>query len=247
MSIRYRLDNIRTTYGSRTVLDIERLTLHSGRLYILTGANGAGKSTLLSHLALLSPPAAGKIALDGETVLWSNGSLLRLRREVTLVHQSPYLFTGSVATNVAYGLKLRGVHGDSLKQRVEDALALVGLPGFGQRRSRELSGGEAQRVALARALALETKVLLLDEPLANVDRETSELMGKIISTLPARGTTVVMTTHDPEHLERMQGERIHLVAGRLDAPRANRSTSFDEGEKQPCLLSPKPAASFLTA
>ena len=247
MSIRYRLNSIRTTYGSRTVLDIDRLTLHSGRLYILTGANGAGKSTLLSHLALLSQPAAGDIVFDGEAVRWSNGSLLRLRREVTLVHQSPYLFTGSVAANVAYGLKLRGVHGDGLRQRVEDALTRVGLPGFGHRRSRELSGGEAQRVALARALALETKVLLLDEPLANVDRDTSALLEKIVSALPARGTTVVMTTHDPEHVERLKGERIHLVAGRLAAPQSFRSTSFDEGENLPCRLSPKPATSFSIA
>lgn len=247
MSIRYQLDSIRTTYGSRTILDIEKLTLHAGHLYILTGANGAGKSTLLSHLALLSPPATGKIVLNGETVLWSNGSLLRMRREVTLVHQSPYLFTGSVAANVAYGLKLRGIHGDRLRQRVESALALVGLPGFEQRRSRELSGGEAQRVALARALALETNVLLLDEPLANVDRETSKLMETIISALPAGGTTVVMTTHDPEHVERLKGERIHLTAGRLAAPHTSRNTSFDEGEHLPCHLSPKPAASFSIA
>ena len=241
MSIRYRLNSIRTTYGFRTVLDIDRLTLHSGRLYILTGANGAGKSTLLSHLALLSAPSTGEIIFEDKAVRWDNSSLHHQRREVTLVHQSPYLFTGSISANVAYGLKLRGMHGDGLRQRVEDALALVGLPGFGHRRSRELSGGEAQRVALARALALETKVLLLDEPLANVDRATSELLEGIVAALPARGTTVIMTTHDPEHLERLQGERIHLVAGRLAEPQGR---PLFEGENQPCLLSPKPAASF---
>nr|WP_246551785.1 ABC transporter ATP-binding protein [Geobacter hydrogenophilus] len=228
-------------------MDIGRLTLRAGRLYILTGANGAGKSTLLSHLALLTAPTSGEIVFEGETVHWSNSALQRQRRDVTLVHQSPYLFTGSVAANVAYGLKLRGVHGDGLKQRVEEALALVGLAGFGHRRSRELSGGEAQRVALARALALETKVLLLDEPLANVDRNTSDLLENIISALPARGTTVVMTTHDPEHLERLKGERIHLTAGRLAAPQSFSNTSVEEGEIQPCRLSPKPATSFSIA
>ncbi|MBT1076177.1 energy-coupling factor ABC transporter ATP-binding protein [Geobacter grbiciae] len=247
MSIRYRLDSIQTSYDSRTVLDIGQLTLRAGRLYILTGANGAGKSTFLSHLALLTAPTSGEIVFEGETVHWSNSALQRQRRDVTLVHQSPYLFTGSVAANVAYGLKLRGVHGDGLKQRVEEALALVGLAGFGHRRSRELSGGEAQRVALARALALETKVLLLDEPLANVDRNTSDLLENIISALPARGTTVVMTTHDPEHLERLKGERIHLAAGRLVAPQSFSTTSVEEGEIQPCRLSPKPATSFSIA
>jgi tungstate transport system ATP-binding protein len=243
----YHLSNIRTTYGSRTVLDIERLTLHAGRLYILTGANGAGKSTLLSHLALLTAPTEGEITFEAEPVRWNNGALLRQRREVTLVHQSPYLFTGTVAANVAYGLKLRGMHGDGLKRRVEEALSLVGLAGFGLRRSRELSGGEAQRVALARALALETKVLLLDEPLANVDRETNELLTAMIAGLPGRGTTVIMTTHDPEHLEHLKGERIHLVAGLVASPHAPRTRSRDEGEHESCRLSPKPATSFSIA
>lgn len=241
-----RLTKIRTTHAGRTVLSIERLTLRSGRLYILTGANGAGKSTLLSHLALLSAPSSGEITFGNETVRWNNGSLQRQRRQVTLVHQSPFLFTGSVLANVAYGLKLRGVHGDELKRRSEKALALVGLDGFGHRHSRELSGGEVQRVALARALALETSVLLLDEPLANVDRETSDFLTSIIARLPAAGTTIVMTTHDPEHAERLGGERIHLVAGELVNPLTGAKLSCSEGDEL-CRLSPKPAVSFSNA
>lgn len=241
-----RLTNIRTTYAGRTVLAIDRLSLHSGRLYILTGANGAGKSTLLSHLALLTAPASGEIIFGDRMVHWNNGTLRHLRRQVTLVHQSPYLFTGSVLANVAYGLKLRGVNGDELKRRAENALTLVGLGGFGHRRSRELSGGEAQRVALARALALETRVLLLDEPLANVDRGTSDLLTTIISGLPATGTTVVMTTHDPDHADRLGGERIHLVEGELAHPLTGVKLSCSEGDEL-CRLSPKPAASFSIA
>jgi len=241
-----RLTNIRTTYAGRTILAINRLSLHSGRLYILTGANGAGKSTLLSHLALLAPPTCGEIAFGDRTVRWNNGTLRHLRRQVTLVHQSPYLFNGSVLANVTYGLKLRGVDGAELKRRAEKALALVGLGGLGHRRSRELSGGEAQRVALARALALETRVLLLDEPLANVDRETSDILTSIIVGLPAAGTTVVMTTHDPDHADRLGGERIHLVAGELAHPFTGVKLSGSQGD-EPCRLSPKPAASFSIA
>ena len=247
MSTCYQLNSVRTVYGSRTVLDIERLTIRCGSLYLLTGANGAGKSTLLSHLALLSPPTAGELRFGEETVRWQNGALLRMRREVTLVHQSPYLFAGSVTANVAYGLKLRGVRGDEQKRRVDEALALVGLDGFDHRRSRELSGGEAQRVALARALALQTRVLILDEPLANVDRATAELLEGVIVSLPARGTTVIMTTHDPEHTGRLGGERIHLAAGRLAAPHPAHQKSNTEGESEPCPVLPKPAASFSIA
>ena len=240
----FQLNNIRTSYGGRTVLHIERLTIRCGSLYLLTGANGAGKSTLLSHLALLAPPTSGELLFGGEQVRWQNGALLPMRREVTLVHQSPYLFTGSVAANVAYGLKLRALPREEQKRRVDEALTQVGLDGFNNRRSRELSGGEAQRVALARALALRTRVLLLDEPLANVDRDSAELLAGVITSLPARGTTVIMTTHDPEHGERLGGERIHLLAGRLAAPLPAAPTSTIEGEPESCLVTPKPAASF---
>jgi tungstate transport system ATP-binding protein len=94
----------------------------------------------------------------------------------------------------------------------------VGLQGFRDRKARELSGGEAQRVAMARALALEPEVLLLDEPLANIDRETAGLLETVIASLPARGTTVVMTTHDPDHPDRLNGESILLEGGKVAFP-----------------------------
>jgi len=211
----YRLIGIRKFHGQRTVLAIDDLALQQGKLYTLTGPNGAGKTTLLTLLALLTPPSAGVLRYAGEPVRWTNAALLPLRRQVTLLHQSPYLFDGSVFANVAFGLKLRGIRGNGKQRRVEQALELVGLPDFGHRRARELSGGEAQRVAMARALALEPRVLLLDEPLANVDRTTSEFLEGVIAALPERGTTVIMTTHDPEHPDRLGGELIHLVDGEL--------------------------------
>ena len=215
MNICYRLENIRTNYGGRTVLDIGQLDIDCGRLYILTGANGAGKSTLLSHLALLSPPTSGEIHFARELVRWDNSSLLKQRQNVTLLHQEPYLYNGSVSTNVGYGLKLRSIRGDDLKRRVRDALDQVGLAGFDRRPARELSGGEAQRVALARALAIKTGVLLLDEPLANIDRESASLIENLIVSLPSQGTSVVMTSHYEEHAQLPGCTVIHLVAGKL--------------------------------
>jgi tungstate transport system ATP-binding protein len=210
----YRLHSIRKRYGSNVALDIEELTIAEGRLYTLTGANGAGKSTLLTMLAFLAPPTSGEIFYAGKRVDWNHGSVEEYRRKVTLLHQSPYLFGGSVHDNVAFGLKVRGIPGEEQGRIVDRALDDVGLQGFRDRKARELSGGEAQRVAMARALALAPEVLLLDEPLANIDRETAGLLETVIASLPARGTTVVMTTHDPDHPGRLNGESIHLEGGR---------------------------------
>lgn len=210
----YRLQSIRKRYGSNVALDIEELTIVEGRLYTLTGANGAGKSTLLSILAFLAPPTSGEIFYAGKRVDWDHGSVEEYRRKVTLLHQSPYLFGGSVHDNVAFGLKVRGIRGEEQRRRIDKALDVVGLRGFRDRKARELSGGEAQRVAMARALALNPEVLLLDEPLANIDRETTGLLETVIASLPAQGTTVVMTTHDPEHPGRLNGESIFLEGGR---------------------------------
>ena len=214
----YQLNAIRKNYGSREALAIDRLTIQAGRCHTLTGPNGSGKSTLLQILAFMFPPTGGELLFCGEPVVWENGPLLRLRRQVTLLHQAPYLFTTSVQANVAFGLKARGITGAEQHRLVDEALELVRLSGFHKRKARELSGGEAQRVAMARALAFGPKVLLLDEPLANVDRKSAELLEEVIVSLPARGTSVIITTHDPEHRQRFGTARIHLVAGRLAAP-----------------------------
>ncbi len=214
----YRLNNLRKSYGPREVLAIKELTIAAGCIYTLTGPNGSGKSTLLNILAFLSPPSDGDIWFLGEPVVWSNDSLLRLRREVTLLHQAPYLFDTTVRANIVFGLKTRGITGQEQHSRVDEALALVDLGGFQKRKARELSGGEAQRVAMARALALRPKVLLLDEPLANVDRSSAELLEKVILALPQRGTSVLISTHDPEQRRRFGSNRIHLIAGKPTLP-----------------------------
>ena len=216
MTPRYRLTGVAKYYGDKIALELESLTILPGRIYVLTGDNGSGKSTLLSILAFLSRPERGEVEFDGKLVEWKNAELQLLRRQVTLLHQSPYLFTGTVFGNIAYGLKLRGQKDDALKQRVAEALALVRLAGFETRNVRQLSGGEARRVALARALALQPVVLLFDEPLANLDRISAEVVDGIITTLPSQGTTVVVATHDPQQAGRLGGDTIRLADNKLD-------------------------------
>ena len=218
MKILYRLDSIRKRYGASVILEIDGLTILDRRLYTLIGPNGAGKSTLLNILAFLSPPTSGEIFYAGKRVDWNHGSVEEFRGKVTLLHQSPFLFGGTVYDNVAFGLRARGIRGEAQQRRVDKALAGVGLQGFRDRKARELSGGEAQRVAMARALVLEPEVLLLDEPLANIDRETTGLLESVITSLPAQGTTVVMTSHTPDSPGRFSGEPIVLEGGKVAVP-----------------------------
>lgn len=225
MNAQLLLSSIRKSYGGKICLELEQLAIRPGRLYILTGPNGSGKSTLLNIMALLSKPDRGELFYAGQPVAWKNRKLTLLRKKITLMHQSPYLFDGTVFDNVAFGLKARGIPKEQLRHAVDDALALVGLAGFEERNVKHLSGGEARRVALSRALALKPEILLLDEPLAHVDRESAEVIELLIASLPARGTTVVMSTHDPLHDERLGGEviplfegRMGLMADRIDAP-----------------------------
>jgi tungstate transport system ATP-binding protein len=216
MTAEYKLTSVRKSYGSRLALEVDALTLLPGRLYVLTGPNGSGKSTLLNILAFLMKPDGGEVAFAGHPVTWKHEELFRLRKQVTLLHQAPYLFGGTVFGNLAFGLKARGVNGEKLRQSVSDALRLVGLAGFEQRNIKQLSGGEAQRVALARALVLNPEVLLVDEPLASVDRASTEVLETVIASLPMRGATVIMSTHDQLAGQRLNGDIIRLLEGRVE-------------------------------
>lgn len=211
----YRLEDLRKAYDGIQALEIPHLAIPEGTFCSLTGPNGSGKSTLLGILAFLCPPTSGAVWFAGKPVDWRERSLGILRKDVTLLHQIPYLFEGSVDANVAYGLKVRGVRGDAGRRRVGDALETVGLSGFGERRAKALSGGEMQRVALARALAISPRVLLLDEPLAGVDRDSAELIRAVVGELPRRGTTVIVATHDPQGTSRQGAMRLRLEGGRL--------------------------------
>lgn len=236
MSLLYRLESIRMAYGQRTALDIPAFEIEEGRRVYLVGANGSGKSTLLSLLGFLSPPAAGTLFFEGRPVEWSPSSLLRLRREATLVHQSPYLFHETVFSNIAFGLAVRGMEGSEQRRLVSKALETVGLEGFAHRKARALSGGEAQRVAMARALALRPRVLLLDEPFANVDRETAWILRDVILVLAACGTTVVTATHDMIPPCEAGVRIVRLAEGRLcgDTPSTrNGSGETDDDRRGP--------------
>jgi len=160
----------------------------------LLGPSGCGKSTLLRSIAGLEPLTTGRISWDGTDL----AGISVHRRGFGLMFQDGVLFPHrDVAGNIAYGLRRTGLPRSEIDSRVGDLLELVGLPGYGSRRVSTLSGGEAQRVALARALAPRPRLLLLDEPLAALDRSLRErLLADLGSVLRSTGTTAVFVTHD---------------------------------------------------
>ena len=194
----YRLENLEKAYSGHTVLRVPELTLRRRCLAGLYGPNGGGKSTLLRLLGLLEAPDRGALFVLGGR---AEPGDLALRRRVALLPQNPYLLRRSVLGNVLYGLRLRGERGaEDLARR---ALETVGLDfeRFARRKWRELSGGEARRVALAARLALRPDALLLDEPLANLDPESAELIRQAV--LEARqhwGTAIIVAGHDRQWL-----------------------------------------------
>lgn len=233
----YRLENLRQTYGARTVLHIEALDVHAGEILALVGPSGAGKSTLLRLLNFLEAPASGKLLYRGRAMEGAQAPL-ELRREVTTVFQRPVVVGANIFDNVAYGLHLRG---QRVNGQVEEMLARVGLEERARISARKLSGGELQRVALARALVIEPRVLLLDEPTANLDPYNVTLIEAIVREQNrTRGTTVVVVTHNVFQARRL-AQRVGLMLnGNLveissvdtffDAPADPRTAAFVRGE-----------------
>jgi tungstate transport system ATP-binding protein len=209
----YQLTGIQACYKSNVAFEAEELTIPAGGLHLLVGPNGSGKSTLLSLLAFLKKPDRGQMSFEGSVVEWRRDEIRNLRRRVTLLHQHSYLFSGSVFSNVAFGLRIRDVKREDMQRTVSDCLAVVGLAGFESRNARQLSGGETRRVALARALACKPEVLLLDEPLAHVDRQSCEILEALVAALSRQGMTVVMATHDDHSCNGAVRSVVHLDEG----------------------------------
>jgi tungstate transport system ATP-binding protein len=212
---KYSLSSVRVSYGKTLAIAIDDLSIAAGGLYVLVGPNGSGKSTLLGILAFLNKPDEGVISFDGVPVNWTRKECALLRQRVTLLHQHPYLFSGSVASNVAFGPTARGVSKQYIQEGITESLEKVGLAGFESRTARKLSGGESRRVALARALACKPEVLLLDEPVANVDRASAALFESLVVSLVADGMTVVISSHDERLGARLGARMIYLEDGKL--------------------------------
>jgi spermidine/putrescine ABC transporter ATP-binding subunit len=208
------LEAVAKAYGTARALDGIDLAVYEGELVSLLGPSGCGKTSTLNVVAGFVEPDAGRVLLDGRDVTRQPA----WRRGLGVVFQSYALFPHmTVAENIAFGLRERGVPRGEAEARVAEALALVRLPAAGAMRPAQLSGGMQQRVALARALVIQPRVLLLDEPLAALDRKLREEMRAEIREIQrAVGITTVFVTHD-QHEALGLSDRIAVMnAGRIE-------------------------------
>ena len=209
-----RFDAVRKDFGGFTAIPELSLEIKPGELVTLLGPSGCGKTTTLRMLAGLESPTEGRILIGGEDVT----RLPANRRDVAMVFQSYALFPHmSVAQNVAYGLDAGGMKAGEARQAADRGLELVGLAGLGGRLPAELSGGQQQRVAVARALVLEPQVLLLDEPLSNLDARLRRRVRTEIRELQQRlGFTAVYVTHDQEEALAVSDRIVVMKGGRIE-------------------------------
>jgi molybdopterin-binding protein len=221
MAIIAELKNVTKFYGDKRALDGVNLQINEGEILALLGPNGSGKTTLLKILAFLEKPTSGEVYFLNKKV--TDQSMTQARMDCTMVFQKTVLFDTTVYDNVAYGLKVRKIPKREIIERVNKALTLVGLEGFNKRHAKKLSGGEQQRVALARAIALNTKLLLLDEPTANLDPKNAALMEEVIATVNRElKTTIVIATHNMFQAQNLPNRIVLINNGRISevgAPR----------------------------
>ena len=235
----YTIQRAAQQYDGRSVLQVDSLSIRPGEIFALVGPSGAGKSTLLRLLAMLETPTSGTVTLhlNGRAVEAESASV-EDRRQVTMVFQRPFLMSRSVRDNVAYGLKIRGRESDAAVANALERVALTSLAGAD---ARSLSGGEMQRVAVARCLVVEPRVLLLDEPTANLDPYNVRLIEDLIREQNERyGTTIVLVTHNIFQAQRLADRVGLLLDGRLievaprdrffDVPRDERTRAFISGD-----------------
>lgn len=228
-----RFEQLRREYEGKAVLDLEKGMICSGSRTGIIGPNGAGKSTLINLIAGLDQADEGRIYYDGKLEI--------PKEDITLVFQKPYLITSTVEKNIAYPLRLRNWKEEDIQKRVAQLAEELNLTQLLKKRAWKLSGGETQKVALARALSFRPKLLLLDEPTANIDPAASAEIEKMLLKInETEGTTVILITHNLVQAKRVCDKCLFLKGGRLieegDAadmlshPRQEMTAKFIAGE-----------------
>lgn len=209
--------NIKRVYDDATVLDIDKFTLEQSERVALVGPNGSGKTTLLNIAALLDTPDSGEMSIQNKSVDFKKAD--EHRANVTLVAQEPFFFAGSLQHNMAFGLKNNsiGIKSGGFKPSailIDKYLQMLGIGNLSRRSPRTFSSGELKRAAIARALVHKTPILLLDEPFANVDAQSNDILQSVIGNLPD-GQSVIFTTHELSRAHDIADRIVTLQDGKI--------------------------------
>ena len=206
---------IEKTFAETNILRNVDISLYPGKCILLSGNNGSGKTTLLKIIAGLETPSRAEIELSGNSHSWKN-TIRSIRREIIYLHQQPYLLSGTVESNVSYGLRFTHLNRKQLRESVKEALEWAGLADMAKHQAKTLSGGVQQRVAFTRAWILKPKVLLLDEPMANMDIESREQACDLLKRMKSEGMSIVITSHDTNIIDGLIDSHFSLSDGKLD-------------------------------
>jgi putative spermidine/putrescine transport system ATP-binding protein len=208
------LENIRKTFGTATAVELFNLQAEKGEFVSFLGPSGCGKTTTLRMIAGFEQPNSGEIRIAGLNITNQPPN----RRQIGMVFQSYALFPNmTVADNIGFGLRVAGKNSVEIKRRVEEMLRLVDLPQMGKRYPHQLSGGQQQRVALARALAIEPRLLLLDEPLSALDAKIRITLRNELRSIQRRlGITTIYVTHDQEEALSLSDRIVVMSAGHIE-------------------------------
>lgn len=205
---------INYSVDEQPLLDITDFGIPQNTCIAISGKNGSGKSTLMRIMAGLLKPQNANIQYQNTNYSWLK-SLKIIRSNIIYLHQAPYLFDCSVRDNIAYGLKLKKLNKKEINERVDDMLDWAKLSHLGHRNAQFLSGGEKQRVAFARAQILRPKILLLDEPTANMDKHACKQTWEMVEQLKNEDLSVVIATHEYDSIAHMCNRLYYLDAGKL--------------------------------
>ena len=206
---------IEKTYAETNILRNVDISLYPGKCILLSGNNGSGKTTLLKIIAGLVAPSRAEIELSGKSHSWKS-AIRSIRREIIYLHQQPYLLSGTVESNVSYGLRFTHLNRKQLRESVKEALEWAGLADVAKHQAKTLSGGVQQRVAFTRAWILKPKVLLLDEPMTNMDIESREQACDLLKRMKSEGMSIVITSHDLNIFDGLIDSHFSLSDGKLD-------------------------------
>ena len=206
---------IEKTFAKTNILRNVDISLYPGKCILLSGNNGSGKTTLLKIIAGLETPSRAEIELSGKSHSWKS-TIRSIRREIIYLHQQPYLLSGTVESNVSYGLRFTHLNRKQLRESVKEALEWAGLADLAKQQAKTLSGGVQQRVAFTRAWILKPKVLLLDEPMANMDIESREQACDLLKRMKSEGMSIVITSHDMNIFDGLIDSHFSLSEGKLD-------------------------------